>query len=53
MNSCAFHRFPLKEGQVPKRLLGVVTMIGGSAGGSGGVDGSGVGDLGGSTCIGS
>ena len=53
MNSCAFHCFPLKEGQVPKRLLGVVAMIGGSAGGSGGVGGGRVGDLGGSTCIGS
>ena len=30
MNSCAFCHFPLKEGQVPKRLLGVVTVIGGS-----------------------
>ena len=53
MNSCAFHHFPLKEGQVPKRLLGVVAMIGGSGGGSGGVGSGGVGDLGGSTCIGS
>ena len=51
MNSCAFRRFPLKEGQVPKRLLGEVAIIGGSVGGSGGVGGSGVGDLGWSTCI--
>ena len=51
MNSCVCHHFPLKEGQVPKRLLDVVAMIGGSAGGSGGIGGGGVGDLGGSTCI--